>query len=94
MGRNGGYSLSRSPDQIFLGEIVRILDGPIGPLPCVSERFYQPCYDCQDELTCEIRIVMRLVRDATVSILDNTSLEAALHAKFRSVKSIVEATGF
>ncbi|MBA2421629.1 MAG: Rrf2 family transcriptional regulator [Chitinophagales bacterium] len=94
MGRHGGYSLSKDPDQIFLGDVVRILDGPIGPLPCVSEKFYQPCFDCKDELTCEIRNVMQLVRDATVSILDKTSLEAALHSKFSSLKSIVETTVF
>jgi len=83
MGRRGGYTLSRSPDKIFLGEIVRILDGPIGPLPCVSQYAYQPCYDCKDERTCEIRRVMKMVRDATVSILDKTSLEDALHANFQ-----------
>ncbi len=83
MGRNGGYFLSRHPDKISMGEIVRILDGPLGPLPCVSERAYQPCYDCKDERTCEIRKVMKMVRDATVSILDKTSLEDALHQNFR-----------
>lgn len=83
MGRNGGYFLSRNPDKISMGEIVRILDGPLGPLPCVSERAYQPCYDCQDERACEIRKVMKMVRDATVSILDKTSLEDALHQNFR-----------
>lgn len=65
MGRNGGYFLSRHPEKITMGEIVRILDGPLGPLPCVSERYYQPCYDCKDAKTCEIRNVMKLVRDAT-----------------------------
>jgi Rrf2 family protein len=83
MGRRGGYILSRPPDQIFLGEVVRILDGPIGPLPCVSQYAYQPCYDCKDERTCEIRKVMKMVRDATVSILDKTSLEDAVHANFQ-----------
>jgi DNA-binding IscR family transcriptional regulator len=51
-------------------------------------------FDFKDELTCEIRNVMQLVRDATVSILDKTSLEAALHSKFSSLKSIVETTVF
>ena len=83
MGRHGGYTLSRPPNKIFLGEIVRLLDGPIGPLPCVSQYAYQPCYDCKDEHTCEIRKVMKLVRDATVSILDRTTLEDALHANFQ-----------
>ena|SRR5215831_11942418 len=82
MGRNGGYYLSRSPQKIFMGEIVRILDGPIAPVPCVSKLAYERCYDCQDEKTCEIRKVMKLVRDATVQILDHTSLEDALHSSF------------
>lgn len=88
MGRHGGYTLSRTPDKIFMGEIVRILDGPIGPLPCVSQYAYQPCYDCKDEKSCEIRKVMKLVRDATVSILDKTSLEDALHANFQVMQYI------
>ncbi|MBK9730102.1 MAG: Rrf2 family transcriptional regulator [Chitinophagaceae bacterium] len=88
MGRYGGYSLSRHPDKIFMGEIVRILDGPMGPLPCVSEQAYMPCYDCKDERTCEIRKVMKLVREATVSILDQTSLEDALQHNFRVLQYI------
>lgn len=83
MGRRGGYTLSRSPDKIFLGEIVRVLDGPIAPLPCVSQAGYQPCFDCKDESTCEIRRVMKLVRDATVHILDRTTLNDAVHSNFQ-----------
>lgn len=82
MGRKGGYLLSRSPQKIFLGEIIRILDGPIAPVPCVSKINYQRCYDCQDEKICEVRKVMKLVRDATVQILDHTSLDDALHSSF------------
>lgn len=88
MGRHGGYTLSRAPDKIYLGEIVRLLDGPIGPLACVSEHAYQACYDCQDERTCEIRKVMKLVRDATASILDKTSLEDALQKNFQMLQYI------
>ncbi|MBK6483814.1 MAG: Rrf2 family transcriptional regulator [Chitinophagaceae bacterium] len=86
MGRHGGYTLSRDPDKIFMGEVVRILDGPLGPLPCVSENSYLPCMDCKEERTCEIRRVMKLVRDATVDILDKTSLEAALHQNLRAMQ--------
>lgn len=86
MGRHGGYTLSRDPDKIFMGEVVRILDGPLGPLPCVSEKSYLPCMDCKEERTCEIRRVMKLVRDATVDILDKTSLEAALHQNLRAMQ--------
>ena len=78
IGRQGGYSLSRSPDRITVGEIVRLLEGKIAPIPCVSQVAYEHCFDCEDERTCEIRQVMQLVRNAMVKILDNTSLLDAL----------------
>lgn len=88
MGRYGGYTLSRKPDKIFMGEIVRVLDGPIGPLPCVSEKSYMPCFDCKDEKRCEIRKVMKMVRDATVDILDKTTLEDALHKSLHELHKV------
>ena len=63
-GRNGGYTLARPPAAITFGQVVRIMDGPIAPLPCASITGYRRCADCQDEKTCEIRKVMRSVRDA------------------------------
>ena len=79
IGRQGGYRLSRSPDKITIGEIVRLLEGKVAPIPCVSRAAYERCFDCEDEKTCEIRRVMQLVRDAMVNILDNTSLLDAMH---------------
>jgi len=84
IGREGGYRLSRSPDKITVGEIVRILEGKIAPIPCVSKAAYEKCFDCEDEKTCEIRRVMKLVRDAMVSILDHTSLSDAMHSESQS----------
>jgi len=74
MGQGGGYYLAKPPGQIFLGQIVRILDGPLAPIRCVSQTAYEPC-DCPDEKTCGLRLVMGDVRDAIADILDNTSLE-------------------
>jgi Rrf2 family protein len=73
-GKGGGYFLGRDPSQISVGHIVRILDGSIAPLPCVSKTAYMRCRECRDERSCGIRIVMKEVRDATAKIMDSTSL--------------------
>jgi len=73
-GKGGGYMLARPAAKIMVGQIVRILDGPLAPIPCVSQTAYRPCLDCKDEKACQIRRVMGQVRDATAAILDNTSL--------------------
>jgi Rrf2 family protein len=77
-GRNGGYTLGKRPEDVKLGQVVRILDGPLAPLPCVSQTAYQRCEECVDEKTCGIRMVMQEVRDATARILDDTSLADVL----------------
>lgn len=77
-GKNGGYCLGRDAAKISFGEIVRIADGPLAPLPCASLTAYRRCTDCDDEETCAIRKVMRRVRDATAEILDGTSLADAV----------------
>lgn len=73
-GKGGGYSLSRPPDEIDMGRVVRILDGPLAPVACVSKTSYRKCGECQDEISCGIRMVMTDVRDAIANILDKTSL--------------------
>ncbi len=73
-GRHGGYVLTRKPGDITVGEVIRALDGPIAPIPCVSQTAYVKCDECRDENTCGIRLVMKQVRDAMARILDTTSL--------------------
>ena len=73
-GKGGGYSLLRSPEEITYGEVIRILDGPLAPVPCASVTAYVKCSDCEDERTCGVRSVMKRVRDATAAILDRTTL--------------------
>jgi len=73
MGVGGGYYLARSAGQITLGQIFRILDGPVAPIKCVSQMAYEPC-GCPDEETCGLRLAMSDVRNAIAGILDNTSL--------------------
>ena len=73
-GKGGGYFLSRRPDDITFGEVIRALDGPLAAVPCVSQTAYQPCAECLDEETCGVRLAMKKVRDATARILDHTTL--------------------
>jgi Rrf2 family protein len=73
-GKGGGYTLLKRPDQITIGSLIRLSDGPLAPLPCASETAYRKCGECPDARACGTRIVMREVRDATANILDNTTL--------------------
>ncbi len=88
-GRGGGYALAKPPEAITFGQVVRIMDGPLAPLSCVSVNYYRRCDDCRDEETCAIRKVMRRVRDAIANELDGTSLQDAV----RRGVSVVEAVG-
>ncbi len=76
-GVEGGYSLAKSPDEITLGEVIRLLDGPLAPIPCVSKTAYEPC-SCPDEASCGLHIAMRQVRDAIAEILDNYKLSRVI----------------
>ena len=76
-GREGGYALGMPAAEISIASIVRAVDGPLAPLPCASVKFYRRCSDCDNEKTCEVRRLMREVRDAASAILDNTSLAEA-----------------
>lgn len=73
-GKGGGYQLARPAGKIMVGDIVRILDGPLAPVACVSRNAYRPCDDCADEQSCVVRAVMQEVRDAIAAILDSTTL--------------------
>jgi len=74
-GKGGGYLLAMPPAQIMIGPVLRIIDGPLAPLPCLSKTAYRRCDECVDEATCSIRIVLKEVHDHQIQILDTTSLE-------------------
>jgi Rrf2 family protein len=74
-GKVGGYYLDRSPDTINLGHLVRMFDGRLAHVPCVSQTAYSRCEDCTEEKFCAIRCVMKEIRDASSKILDNTTLD-------------------
>jgi Rrf2 family protein len=73
-GKGGGYALARPPREVTLGQIIRVVDGPLAPIPCVSERAYARCEECVSEESCGTRMVMKEVRDAIAKILDGTTL--------------------
>jgi Rrf2 family protein len=73
-GKGGGYALARSPREVTLGQVIRVVDGPLAPIPCVSERAYARCEECVSEESCGTRMVMKEVRDAIAKILDGTTL--------------------
>jgi Rrf2 family protein len=77
-GKGGGYYLARPPREISMGKVIRILEGPLAPVPCVSETAYARCEECDDEWSCGIRLVMKDVRDAMAQILDSATLAEVL----------------
>ncbi|MDI9848915.1 Rrf2 family transcriptional regulator [Rhodoblastus sp. 17X3] len=73
-GKGGGYALARQASQITVGNIVRVLDGPLAPIQCASVTAYRACDDCSDERTCAVRLMMVKARNAIAEVLDNHSL--------------------
>ncbi len=73
-GKGGGYYLSQNPDDIKVSSLIRILEGPIAMLPCVSLNHYERCNDCTNEEECSLNILMAEVRDSTLKILENKTL--------------------
>jgi Rrf2 family protein len=73
-GKGGGYFLRRKPSEVTFGEVIRVLEGPLAAVPCVSQLQYMKCTECVDEFSCGVRLAMKEVRDATAGILDNTTL--------------------
>ena len=73
LGAHGGYTMAADPESVSLGRVIRLLDGALAPLPCVSLRYYGRC-SCPDEATCPLRDVMLDVRDSMLDILDRETL--------------------
>jgi Rrf2 family protein len=77
-GRCGGYALLKPAAEISFGQVLRIIDGPLAPLPCLSRVAYRKCLDCADESACALRRVFAISHQATVTVLDQTSLADAV----------------
>jgi Rrf2 family protein len=87
-GKGGGYALARPAHEIMVGDIIRVLDGPLAPIPCASVRAFRPCDDCEDLRTCAVRLIMLDARNAIAGVLDNRNL-----AEFRTLTNPVELVG-
>lgn len=72
-GVDGGYAMNKASHAVTLGEVIRLMDGPLAPVSCVSKSAYESC-TCPDERTCGLHIAMQQVRDAIANILDNYRL--------------------
>jgi Rrf2 family protein len=73
-GRAGGYALIKRPKDITIGAILRAIDGPIAPLPCISQTAYRRCEDCADEKTCVVRRLFADTYAATLLLMEGTTL--------------------
>ena len=81
-GKHGGYRLAKPADQIAIGGIVRLIDGPLAPIGCVSQTAYEPC-NCPDEAHCGLRMLMLDVRNAIAEILDRYTLAQVVEVTLR-----------
>lgn len=91
-GKNGGYLLLRAPEDVTIGRVVRLFDGPIALLPCVSSNYYEPCDDCENEAFCGLKNIFAEVREATGSILDKLTLRDVL-IREKKLKNKKESSG-
>ena len=79
-GKGGGYYLLKDPQIVTMATLIRVLDGPIAMLPCVSLNYYEPCDDCPDEKVCTLNHFMAEVRDNTLSLLQKKTLHDLIQA--------------
>lgn len=78
-GRGGGYYLIKDIEEVNMADIMRLFDGPIALLPCVTYKYYERCEECEDEETCGIRDVILELRNETVAQLKQASLKEILN---------------
>lgn len=89
-GKFGGYRLQRPAEVITFGQIMRVTDGPLALIPCVSHNFYKRCDDCVDENACSLRRVMARVRREVSDILDRTSLADAIASPPEALVDLID----
>ena len=73
-GKGGGYYLIKNPNDVAMSSVMRVLEGPIAMIPCVSLNFYEKCDDCPNENACSVHKLMIEVRDSSLQIFNNTTL--------------------
>ena len=79
-GRSGGYLLIKAPAEVSISELLRLIDGPIAPLPCLSRRAYQRCEDCVDEQSCRIRKTFAEIFWSYLVLIDSLTLADMLRS--------------
>lgn len=87
-GKGGGYYLLKKPDEVNIADVIRLFEGAIALLPCVTHRYYERCEECRDEKTCGIRDLFREVREETVRILKNNTLADILARESSLTKGV------
>ena len=92
-GKLGGYRLARSTGEIYFGEIIRLIDGPLAPIRCVSQGAYARC-TCPDEAHCGLRMLMLDVRNAIAGILDRYTLAQVVAITLRKLDGDKMASPF
>lgn len=90
-GREGGYTLLKRPEQISLGSVLRLIDGPIAPLPCLSRTAYRKCDDCPSEELCAVRAGFSAAYEASLQVLEMTTIADTM--RLTSPKRGGEAAG-
>ena len=84
-GKGGGYYFRKPMQRITIGEIVRLIDGPLAPISCASVTAYKRC-SCPDEAHCGLRILMVDVRNAIANILDNFTVADMVNVTLRKLR--------
>lgn len=74
-GKGGGYYLLKPTDEVNMADVMRLFDGPIALLPCVTHKYYERCEECKDEESCGIRLIFLEVRNQTVELLKKATLK-------------------
>ena len=80
-GKGGGYALGRPASDISVGAVIRVIEGPLALVPCVSKQSPGVCEECRNPMTCGLRVAMKEVRDQTAEILDNTSIQSVIRTE-------------
>ena len=86
-GKGGGYYLIKSPEEINMVDILRLFEGAIALLPCVALKYYEPCEECEDEATCAIREVFRIVREQTLATLKENNFAEVVNKEKKLKRS-------
>jgi Rrf2 family protein len=84
-GKSGGYFLRRNTRDVNLAEVVRLFDGAIAAVPCATHKYYESCKECEDEDTCSVRQAFLKIRNETVEMLKEDTIEDLVKTEKRLI---------